>query len=90
MARSIFFDIGVQWGELSTEDKRTCDYVMRYVHKLPFGVPRGVRTTELTALGGIVKEFYGEAKRDDSSALACKGVHYERDLLTNDTIPYRP
>ena len=87
MARSIFLDIGVQWDELSSKDQRTCNYVMRYVRKLPFGVPRGVKATELTALGGTVKEFYGEVKRNESSVLAYKGGHHERDLLANYTIP---
>ena len=64
------------------KDKKTCRYVMKYVHKLPFDVPFGVRATELVALGSIVKEFYWEVKGDaNSSALAYKGGQCEKRLL---------
>ena len=46
---------------------------MKNIRKLPFGVARGVRATELSALKVILEEFYGEAKRNKISVLACKG-----------------
>ena len=45
-ARSILFDTGLRWFDLSEKDKRTCRYVMKYIHKLPFGMPRGVSQLE--------------------------------------------
>ena len=38
VGRSVFFDIGVRWNNLSAKDKTTCRYVMQKIHKLPFGV----------------------------------------------------
>ena len=61
---------------------------MKYVHKLPFDVPFGVRAMELSALGNIVKEFYREVKRDaSSSVLAYKGGQCEKELLASLGIP---
>ena len=47
VAKSYFFDIGFEWSELSSKDKKTCDYVMRFIHKLPLGVPRSVKAIQL-------------------------------------------
>ena len=57
-AQSYFFDIGFEWSELSSKDKKTCDYVTRFIHKLPLGVPRGVKAIPLFALEEIVADFY--------------------------------
>ena len=46
---------------------------MNNIRKLPFGVARGVRATELSALKVILEEFYGEAKCNEISVLAYKG-----------------
>ena len=86
-ARSVFFDIGVRWDELSAKDKKTCGYVMRKIHKLPFGVPCGVEASEVSALENIVKSFYCEVKQNESSVLAYKGGQYERDLLASLAVP---
>ena len=51
-ARSFFFDIGVRWNELSREDKKTWQYTIRKIHKLPFGVPRGVNTKKTIGTRG--------------------------------------
>ena len=48
-----FFDISLRWGDLSQKDRRTCKYVMTCIHKLPFGVPRGVEAIEVFALESI-------------------------------------
>ena len=60
---------------------------MRYIHKLPFDVPRGVRAIEVSALESTVKRFYDEVKKDASSVLAYKGGHVEGDLLKRLSIP---
>ena len=61
-AQSYFFDLGVQWSQMSLKDRRTCAYVTKDMYKLPFGVPQGVRAYELSALEEIVAAFYCEAK----------------------------
>ena len=53
-ARSVFFDIGICWGDLTAKDKETCKYVMREIHKLPFGIPRGVDAKSLS-LGALLQ-----------------------------------
>ena len=86
-ARSLFFDIGLQWGDLSQKDRRTCKYVVTFVHKLPFGVPQGVEAIEVFALESIVNNFYQGIKRNADSVIENKGEHYERDLLASLSIP---
>ena len=86
-ARSFFFDIGVQWDELSVKDKKTCQYTIWKIHKLPFGVPRGVNAKNLSALEGIVVNAYTEMRHDGRAFMAYKGGHYERDLLAKLGIP---
>ena len=87
VARSYFFDLGIRWSELLGKDRRTCAYVRNHIHKLPFGVPRGVGAYELSALEEIVATFYYRAKRNERSIIAYKGGHFERDLLAKLDIP---
>ena len=86
-ARSYFFDIGFEWSELWGKDRRTYDYVMRFIYKLPFGVPQGAGAYELLVLEEIVATFYYRAKRNERSIIAYKGGHFERDLLAKLNIP---
>ena len=72
---------------LTAKDRRTCQYVMRHIHKLPFGVPRGVKASEICELENIVSSFYREVKRSESSVLGYKGGHVEEDLLERLDIP---
>ena len=58
MARSILFDRGLRWRDLSEKDRRTCMYVTKHIHKLPFGMPRDVKPVRISALEGIVMDFY--------------------------------
>ena len=67
--RSLFFEIGVRWGDLTAKDSRTCEYVMHYIHKLPFGVPQDIEATEISALEGIICDFYHAVKRNESSVI---------------------
>ena len=85
-ARSFFFDIGIRWSNLTAKDKKTCQYAMWKVQKLPFGVPRGVKASEISE--NIVSMFYHEVKRSESSVLGYKSGHIEEDLLRGLTIPY--
>ena len=70
--------------ELSVKDKKTCQYTIRKIHKLPFGVPRGVNAKNLSALEGIVVDAYAGMKQDGRALMAYKGGHYERDLLIRE------
>ena len=69
------------------KDKKTCQYTIRKIHKLPFGVPRGVNAKNLSAREGIVVDAYAGMKHDGRALMAYKGGHYERDLLTKLGIP---
>ena len=60
---------------------------MKYIHKLPFGVPRGVSAINLSALESIVADVYREMKQHEGSLMAYNGGHYESDLLANLDIP---
>ena len=86
-AESYFFDINVRWSDLDNETKRQCSYVIRNIHRLPFGVPQGVRSVRLSQLNEIVTDFYERHRRGPGSTLAFKGGHFERDLLTRLNIP---
>ena len=86
-AQSYFFDFGIRWCDLTEKDRKSCAFVMKHIHKLPFGVPRGITARNVSALGSTVTSVYCEIKRDESSLLAYKGGHYERDLLASLGIP---
>ena len=86
-ARSFLFDLGVRWGDLTAKDRRTCRYVTQFIHKLPFGVPRGAEAFEISALGQIVVKFYQRARQNGSSVIGYKGGHYEKDLLASLGVP---
>ena len=86
-AQSWFFDIGVRWDDLSPKDKKTCEFTMRKIHKLLFGVPYGAKTNEISELGDIISSFYEQVKRSKSAVVAYKGGHIERDLLMKLSIP---
>ena len=57
------------------------------IHKLPFGVPRGVKASEICELKSIVSSFYRDVKRDARSVIGYKGGHVERDVLRRLDIP---
>ena len=86
-ARSYFFNIGVRWADLSQKDRRTCAFVTRNIHRLPFGVPAGVAALPLDNLEDIVVELYRGIVQNERSCIAYKGGHYERDLLAKLAIP---
>ena len=60
---------------------------MKHIHKLPFGVPRGVGAYELLALEEIVAGCYCKVKRNERSVMAYKGGHLESTLLARLAIP---
>ena len=86
-ASSYVFDMGLEWGQLSERDRRQCLYVMKYVHRLPFTVPWGVRSRELSELPGILTEFFEGNKGKGRDVMAYKGGHFEKDLLGSLGIP---
>jgi hypothetical protein len=68
-------------------DLRQCLYVMKYVHRLPFTIPRGVRNRELSELPGILIAFFEGNKGMGRDVFAYKGGHFEKDLLRVLEIP---
>ena len=60
---------------------------MKHIHKIPFGVPRGVRAYKILVLEEIVATFYYEVKRNERSVIAYKGGHFETNVLASLAIP---
>ena len=77
-ARSVFFDIGISWNALTAKDRKTCEYAIRNIHKLPFGVPFGVESSDVSELGAIVSNFYHRLKRSESSGCIQGRAYRER------------
>lgn len=86
-AKSYFFDIGLQWCDLSERSKRQCHYVTENIHHLPFGVPQDVSAHRIQQLNTMVVNFYYQNRIDIMSKMAYKGGHYERDVLVRLGIP---
>ena len=86
-ARSYFFDIEVNWRDLSVKDGKPCAYGMNHIHKLPFGVPPGVKPYSISSVGNIVSERFKAVCKSENSVVAYKGSHYEKDLLASLGIP---
>ena len=86
-AYSYFFDLGIRWNDLTVKYKKTCIYVIKNIHKLPFEVPEGVKAYKHSELEGIIIKFYKETKRSTNSTIAYKGGHFEKDLLVKLGIP---
>ena len=80
-ARSFFFDTGLHWRDLTVKDRKACQYVIHFIHKLPFGVPQGVESVEIAAPEGIVCDFYRSVRQNTDSVIAYKVGCCERDLL---------
>ena len=57
-ASSFYFDVGLRWHSLTEQNKRTSRYVQKRIHRLPFGVPKGVKAYPITFFGTIVTDFY--------------------------------
>ena len=62
--QSCFFDIGLPWANLTTKDKKLCNYVKKHIHKLPSGVPPGVDALPLKSFkrhcDGLVQKHLQE------------------------------
>ena len=86
--KSYFFDLGIRWNELSEQHKKTCKHVIKHVHKLPFGVPKGIDAYKHSQLEEIIIKFYHEAKQCENSTLAYKGGNFEKNLLIKLNIPH--
>ncbi len=86
-ASSFLFDIGIRCWDLTPKEQRQCMFVTKNIHKLPFGVPQGVKAFQLNNLDIIVKDFYKRVKLNSLSSVAYKGGHFERDLLKKLQIP---
>ena len=79
--KSIFFDTGLRWSNLSEKDIRSAVYVRTCIHKLPFGVPTEFKPVDFAILVGSSVIFTIWSRSTKESLLAYKGGHIERDLL---------
>ena len=81
VAVSYHFKIPFKWSDLSSKDKKSCAYLFKQVHKLPFHTRDSL---PLTCLEDIVRNFY---KNIGEKAIGYKGGHIERVLLKKLNIP---
>ena len=82
---SHLFDMGIRWQDLSNKEQKSCMFLTKNIHELPFAASRG--SIPLCNLNVIVKHFYNNIKQDEESTIAYKGGHLERDLLKQINIP---
>ena len=85
VGESHLFDIGICWHELTSKEQKSCMFLTRNIHKLPFAASR--RSIPLANLNTIVEHFYNTIKRNEESTIGYKGGHFERDLLEQINIP---
>ena len=52
-AKTYLFDIGLRWADLSAKDQKTCMFLTKHIHKLPFHFSRG--SLPLDHLHNIIK-----------------------------------
>ena len=81
---SYHFNTGLKWTDLSLKDRKSCGYVCRHIMKLPFTARQELPLSHLPA---IVKDFYNAMKTSETSSLAYKGGHFEKDMLRKLNIP---
>jgi hypothetical protein len=53
----LFFYIGLLWNELKQKDRRTCNFIQKKIHKLPFGVVQGTKAFQISNLQAIVAQM---------------------------------
>ena len=80
-AVSYHFTIPFKWGDLCSKDRKSCAYVIKHIHKLPFHTRESL---PLTCLHDIVNDFY---RGIGEKAIAYKGGCLERNLLKELDIP---
>ena len=81
VAVSYHFEMPFKWVDLTDKDRKSCWYLIKHIHKLPFNTPKSLPLYHLDA---IVKDFYKDV---GEKVLAYKGGHIERDLLKKLNIP---
>jgi hypothetical protein len=55
-----FFYIGLLWNKLKQKDRRTCNFIQKKIHKLPFGVVQGTKAFQISDLQAIVAQMLGK------------------------------
>ena len=83
-ATSYHFNTGLKWADLTPKDRKCCAYVCRHLVKLSL---TGHQELALSNLSTIVKDLYNGLKTSETSTLAYKGGHVEKDLLRELKIP---
>ena len=81
VAVSHHFKIPFTCHDLTEKDQKSCYYLFKHVHKLPFITPNSL---PLHHLEPVVKDFYEEI---GEKIIAYKGGRIERELLQRLNIP---
>ena len=81
VAVSYHFKMPFTWVDLTDKDRKSCSYLIKHIHKLPFHTDNAL---SLNHLDDIVKDFY---KDIGEKVIAYKGGHIERTLLMKLNIP---
>ena len=85
VGESYLFNIGIHWDELTCKGQKSCMFLTKNIHKLPFAASR--ESIPLANLNSIVEHFYNSTKCDEESTIGYKGGHFEKDLLKLLNIP---
>ena len=62
-------------------------YVINHVHRLPFGIPTGIKAYLISALGNIILELFKGMCKTKNSVIGYKAGHCDKDLLASMSIP---
>ena len=81
VAISYHFEMPFKWIDLTDKYRKSCSYLIKHIHKLPFHTANAL---PLNRLDDIVKDFH---KNIGEKAIVYKGGHIERDLLKKLNIP---
>ena len=81
VATSHHFNLPFTYHDLTEKDQKTCYYLFKHVHKLPFITQNSL---PLHQLEPVVKNFH---EKIGQKVIAYKGGHFERDLLAQLGIP---
>ena len=81
------FSIPIPYKELSVQDKRTVNFVIRKIHGLSYQPLEAEHYQKPEVLEDLIKNIYSRHKIGQRTVVGYKGGHVEKDLLMKLSIP---
>jgi len=81
------FSIPIPYKELSVQDKRTVNFVIRKIHGLSYQPLEAEHYQKPEVLEDLIKNIYSRHKIGQRTVVGYKGGHVEKDLLMKLNIP---